>query len=92
MFGKKVKHWVRFGCWISTCYGLFSLGTRFETYEPFISLIFQTFWGPRSTAKNWNRGYSSPPVLMKQNSVKLTMRSEVSHEKYKIERTNTVQW
>jgi hypothetical protein len=26
-------------------YGLFSLGVRFETYEPFISLIFKFFWG-----------------------------------------------
>jgi hypothetical protein len=31
------------GCWISPCYGLFSLGTRFETDETFISLIFQLF-------------------------------------------------
>jgi hypothetical protein len=33
------------GCWISPCYGPFSLGARFETYEPFISLIFQFFSG-----------------------------------------------
>jgi hypothetical protein len=31
------------GCWISPCYGLFSLGVHLETYEPFISLIFQFF-------------------------------------------------
>jgi hypothetical protein len=30
----------RFDCWISPCYGPFSLGARFETYEPFISLTF----------------------------------------------------
>jgi hypothetical protein len=29
-----------------TMLGLFSLGGRFETYEPFISLIFN-FFGPR---------------------------------------------
>jgi len=29
-------------CWISPCYG-----ARFETYEPFISLNFQIFFGPR---------------------------------------------
>jgi len=28
------------GCWISPCYGPFSLGARFENYEPYISLIF----------------------------------------------------
>jgi hypothetical protein len=28
----------------------FSLGARFETYEPFISSIFQISFGPRSTA------------------------------------------
>jgi hypothetical protein len=26
---------------------LFSLGARFETSEPFVSLIFQFFFGPR---------------------------------------------
>jgi hypothetical protein len=40
------------GCWISPCYGPFSFGARFETYEPVISLIFQFFSGrgkPRVT-------------------------------------------
>jgi hypothetical protein len=32
---------VQLGCWISACYGLLLLGTCFETYEPFISLIFR---------------------------------------------------
>jgi hypothetical protein len=31
-------------CWNSPCYGLFSLCMRFETYEPFISLIFNFFF------------------------------------------------
>jgi hypothetical protein len=38
--GRWVKYWARLGCWISPCYGPFLLGLRFETYEPFISLIF----------------------------------------------------
>jgi hypothetical protein len=29
-----------FGLWVSPCYGPFSPGACFETYEPFISLIF----------------------------------------------------
>jgi hypothetical protein len=33
------------GCWISPCYGLFSPDARFETYEPFISLMFQILGG-----------------------------------------------
>jgi hypothetical protein len=33
------------GCWISPGYSPFSLGVRFETYEPFISLIFKLFSG-----------------------------------------------
>jgi hypothetical protein len=37
------KYWACLGCWI-TCYGPFSLGACFETYKPFISLIF-TFFG-----------------------------------------------
>jgi hypothetical protein len=36
-----VMYWARLGSWISPCYGLFLLGVRFETYEPFIFLIFQ---------------------------------------------------
>jgi hypothetical protein len=32
-----------FGRWISPCYGPFWLGGRFETYKPFISLIFHFF-------------------------------------------------
>jgi hypothetical protein len=34
-----------FGLWISPGYCPCSLGARFETYEPFISLIFQFFSG-----------------------------------------------
>jgi hypothetical protein len=36
---------VRLGCWISLCYGPFSRGGRFETYEEFIYLLFQFFSG-----------------------------------------------
>jgi hypothetical protein len=43
--GRLVKYWARLGCWISPCYGPFSLGVRFETYELFISLIFKFFSG-----------------------------------------------
>jgi hypothetical protein len=42
-----VKYWARLGCWISPRYGPFSLGKRFDTYKPFISLIFQFFFGQR---------------------------------------------
>jgi hypothetical protein len=37
--GGRVKHWARLDCWISPCYGSFSLGAHFETYVPFTSLI-----------------------------------------------------
>jgi hypothetical protein len=37
--GRWVKYWAQLGCWISPCYGLFSLGARFETYEQFVSLF-----------------------------------------------------
>jgi hypothetical protein len=40
-------YWARLSCWISPCYGPFSLGGCFETYEPFIYLIFEFFPGPR---------------------------------------------
>jgi hypothetical protein len=42
---RRVKYWACLGCWISPSYGPSSLGMRFETYEPFISLIFQFFLG-----------------------------------------------
>jgi hypothetical protein len=45
-------YWACLGCLISPCYSPFSLGTCVETYEPFISLIFQFFCGrgkPRIT-------------------------------------------
>jgi hypothetical protein len=45
--GRGVKYWARLGCWISPCYGPSSLGARFEIFEPFISLIFKLFFGPR---------------------------------------------
>jgi hypothetical protein len=47
--GRWVKYWARLGWWISPCYGPFSLGAHFETYEPSISLIFTFFSGPRIT-------------------------------------------
>jgi hypothetical protein len=50
--GRCVKYWVHLDCWISLCYGPFSLGEWFETYELFIALIFNFFSGrgkPRIT-------------------------------------------
>jgi len=38
-------YWARLGCWISPYYGQFWFGVRFETYKPFVSLIFQIFFG-----------------------------------------------
>jgi hypothetical protein len=43
--GRSVKYWAHLGCWISPCYGPFSLGGRFEAYKLFISLIFKFFGG-----------------------------------------------
>jgi hypothetical protein len=39
-----MKYWARLGCWISSCYGPFSFGARFETYELFLSLILELFF------------------------------------------------
>jgi hypothetical protein len=49
--GRWVKYWTHLSCWISPCYGPLSLGARFETYEPFVSL-FSFFF--RAAV---NRGY-----------------------------------
>jgi hypothetical protein len=44
--GRRVKYWALLSDWISPRYGLFLLGSRFETYEPFISLVLPFFfWG-----------------------------------------------
>jgi hypothetical protein len=43
--GRLVKYWTRLDCWISSVYGPFSLGGRFETYKWFISLIIQFSFG-----------------------------------------------
>ena len=56
--GRWVKYWAHLGCWTSPCYGLFWLGVSFETYELFISLIFDFFF--RAAI---NRGYGDLPVL-----------------------------
>jgi hypothetical protein len=42
--GSWIKYWAHLGCWISPYDGPFSLGERLETYKPFISLIFKTFY------------------------------------------------
>jgi hypothetical protein len=55
--GRWVKYWACLGCWISPCYGLFMLGRHFETYELFISLIFQFSFRPRWTADTGARLY-----------------------------------
>jgi hypothetical protein len=56
------KYWACVGCWISPCYDPFLLGTCFEIYELFISLIFQIF---RSAVNHgyWIRGYGCPPIF-----------------------------
>jgi hypothetical protein len=41
---KEDKYRAHMGSWISPCYSPFSLGMSFETYEPFISLVFQIFF------------------------------------------------
>jgi hypothetical protein len=46
-----VNYRARLGRWISQCYGPFSLGAPFETYDPFISLVSFFF---RAAV---NRGY-----------------------------------
>jgi hypothetical protein len=48
---RKMSHYrAHLGCWISSCYGPFSLGAHFETYEPFSSLMFQFIFELQWTA------------------------------------------
>jgi hypothetical protein len=51
----------RLGCWISPCYTPFSLGARFETYEPFIYLIFN-FFRAAVNRGYWISGYGGTTV------------------------------
>jgi hypothetical protein len=58
----------RLGCWISACYGPFYNGARFETYEPFISLIFIFFSGggePR-ILNQWIRGHTCTYIFQNE--------------------------
>jgi hypothetical protein len=55
-----VKDWALLGCWISPCYGPFSLGGRFENHEPFIYLILQIYFSGHGTPlilNQWVRGH-----------------------------------
>jgi hypothetical protein len=61
--GRWVKFWARLGCWISSCYGPFSLGARFETYEQFISLIFNFFFRAAVNRGYWFNGYGGTTVF-----------------------------
>jgi hypothetical protein len=45
--GRRARYWSRLGCWISPFYSPFSLGARFKSYKPFISLIFNFLFGPQ---------------------------------------------
>ena len=72
-------------------YGSFSLGARFETYDPFISLIFQNFFSGRG--KTWItenadtvHWYVGPPVYASSWSkthsyvdIQLTLRLLMSY-------------
>jgi hypothetical protein len=53
--GRWVKYWKRLGSWISPCYGPFSLGGRFETFEPFICLIFPISFSSRGEPRILNQ-------------------------------------
>jgi hypothetical protein len=50
--------WARLGRWVSPCFGPFSLGGRFQTYEPSISVIFLFFSrGKPRILNQWIRGH-----------------------------------
>jgi hypothetical protein len=55
-----------FGLLDLPCYGPFSLGARFETYEPFISLVFPIFFSDRGKPRilsKWIRGHDCTTLL-----------------------------
>jgi hypothetical protein len=65
--GRWVKYWARLGCWISPWYGPFLLCTPFETYEPFISLIFNFFFLSVVKSGYWISGYGGTTVFLYQH-------------------------
>jgi hypothetical protein len=60
--GEWVKYWACLGYWISPCYGPFSLGGSFETYEPFISFIFNFFFRAAVILRYWISGYGGTTI------------------------------
>jgi hypothetical protein len=58
-----VKYWARLGCWISQCYGPFSLGARFETYGVHF-FNFQIFFRAAVNRGYWISGYRGTPLLL----------------------------
>jgi hypothetical protein len=64
--GRCVKYWARLGCRISPCYSPFLLGSSFETYEPFSSLIFQFFSGrgEPQILNQWIQGHSCMYIFL----------------------------
>jgi hypothetical protein len=77
-----VKYWVLLGCWISPCYGPFSLGVRFESHEPFIYLIFNFF---RAVVNRGYRigGYGGTTVLAFQATVPEPAASVMFPDQYR---------
>jgi hypothetical protein len=55
--GTWVKYWARLSCWVSSCYGPFSVVPYFETCEPYIPLIFNfcSGLGKPQTVNHWIR-------------------------------------
>jgi hypothetical protein len=71
--GRWVKYWARSGRWISPRCGLFSLGGRFETYEPFIFNfpIFFTGRGKPWILNLWIPGHNCTVISSVPTTLKL---------------------
>jgi hypothetical protein len=87
-----VTYWSLLGCWISVRYGPFSLGVRFETYEPFISLIFQLLFRAAVNRGYWISGYRGTTVLRSCVSPRILLFYNTCTERTQLRYQNYSYW
>jgi hypothetical protein len=67
--GRWFKYWACVGCWISPCYGPFSLGAHFELTNH-LFLQFSILWGATLNCGYWISRYRGMTLFVSGNKIK----------------------